>query len=101
MVRSANAANINQSLSDAASLYIIDQIVLFQELLAVVRLDKQFKRVSEDLWLVVVRKLVLLSELSVRHLCFSVALSALLLIVLHVLSPKVQVIFSQLFHTEF
>ena len=101
MIGPADAADKDQRLSDATSLYVVDQIMFFQELLTVVCLDKQFKRVSENLWLVIVCQLILLSKLSVSNLRLRVALSALLLIILHVLSSEEQIVLSKLLYTEF
>ena len=82
MIRAANTANVNQRLSDTSSLELIHQVVLFQELLAVVRINEQFKSISQNLWVVVVSQLILLPELGVSYLRLSIALSTLLLVVL-------------------
>ena len=82
MIRAANTANVNQRLSDTSSLKLIHQVVLFQELLAVVRINEQFKSIPQNLRMVVVSQLVLLPELGVSYLRLSIALSTLLLVVL-------------------
>ena len=82
MIRAANTANVNQRLSDTSSLKLIHQVVLFEELLAVVRINEQFKSISQNLWVVVVSQLILLPELGVSYLRLSIALSTLLLVVL-------------------
>ena len=86
MVRSAYATNMNQRLSDTSSLKLIHQVVLFEELLAVVRINEQFKSIPQNLRMVVVSQLVLLPELGVSYLRLSIALSTLLLVVLQKLS---------------
>lgn len=82
MIGAANTANVNQCLSDTSSLELIHQVVLFQELLAVVRINEQFKSIPQYLRMVVVSQLILLPELGVSYLRFSIALSTLLLVVL-------------------
>ena len=82
MIRAANTANVNQCLSDTSSLKLIHQVVLFQELLAVVRINEQFKSIPQNLRVVVVSQLILLPELGVSYLRLSIALSTLLLVVL-------------------
>lgn len=73
---------MNQRLSDTSALKLINQVVLFQELLAVVRINEQFKSIPQNLRVVVVSQLILLPELGVSYLRLSIALSTLLLVVL-------------------
>jgi len=101
VIRAANTANMNQRLPDTCSLEFIDQVVLFQKLLAVVRVNKQFKSIPQNLRLVVVSQLVLLPELGVGYLRLSIALSALLLVILQKLPSQEQIGFGQLLHAEF
>ena len=82
MIRAANTTNVNQRLSDTSALKLINQVVLFQELLAVVRINEQFKSIPQNLRVVVVSQLILLPELGVSYLRLSIALSTLLLVVL-------------------
>lgn len=82
MIRAANTANVNQRLSDTSALELIHQVVLFQELLAVVRINEQFKSIPQNLRMVVVSQLILLPKLGVSYLRLSIALSTLLLVVL-------------------
>jgi len=86
VIRAANTANVNQRLSDTSSLKLIHQVVLFEELLAVVRINEQFKSILQNLRVVVVSQLILLPELGVSYLRLSIALSTLLLVVLQKLS---------------
>ena len=82
MIRAANTTNVNQRLSDTSALKLINQVVLFQELLAVVRINEQFKSIPQNLRVVVVSQLILLPELGVSYLRLSIALSTFLLVVL-------------------